>query len=508
MKNYITEAFASKVDKSISMDFLRKRSNMSIEHFETPKTNDLIQRANYALPRIPHNFSVIFYLISYLVSVVVSFSLLTVYGFWVPLLAIATIVPGIFIVFRYTKKFFNQNNALVSIKRKSGYFQSIFSDLSVLQETKIVGGTKRLLNQTEKIKTTLHERWKKALLSWYKPRFFVPLYEEIILFCLILFFVPKVLSAEITIGHFTLLLAMLSSLKGNTRGSVRESAKLMENSLFFKDFFEFLDLKPTLDYPKNGMKFKDFNSPTIEFKKVSFNYPNGQKVFSNISFKIKAGEQVAFVGENGAGKTTLIKLLCRFYDPTKGEVLINGINLKELDITNWHRHLGLLTQTFAQYRMTPRENITMGDPLKKFDKKRMELSAKLANADKMINEFKNGYNQQIGREFDKGIGLSGGQWQKLALARAFYGDKPIMILDEPTSAVDAEAEYDIFENLKKHTKGKTILFVSHRFSTVRHANKIIVIDKGKILEQGTHKELMTKKKIYAKLFKIQSKGYK
>jgi ABC-type multidrug transport system fused ATPase/permease subunit len=230
-------------------------------------------------------------------------------------------------------------------------------------------------------------------------------------------------------------------------------------------------------------------------------------VLHKVSFTIEPGESVALVGHNGAGKTTIIKLLCRFYDVSDGEILINGINIKHLDLSGWYKFLGTLFQEFVRYHFTIKENIFLGAPGKNDEIAMKEAAVKSGAAD-FIERLPDKYDQKLGKEFADGEELSGGEWQKLAIARAFYEEPPVLILDEPTSAIDAEAEYEIFNNLEKQYKNKTLILVSHRFSTVRNANKIVVIDGGKIVESGTHEELMNVGGLYARLFSIQAKGYR
>ena len=252
--------------------------------------------------------------------------------------------------------------------------------------------------------------------------------------------------------------------------------------------------------------FKNIKPPKIEFKNVSFTYPNGREVLKDVSFVVEPEESVALVGVNGAGKSTIIKLLCRFYDVTSGEILVNGINIKKLKLSNWYKFLGTLFQDFVKYNFTVRDNIMLGKP-GLIDDKRMKDAALKSGAYEFIRTFEKGYSQMLGRHFENGEELSSGQWQKLAIARTFYEKAPVLILDEPTSAIDAESEYEIFKNLERVYKNKTLLLVSHRFSTVRNANKILVIDGGKIIEQGSHQELLEENGKYATMFKTQAKGY-
>jgi len=226
-----------------------------------------------------------------------------------------------------------------------------------------------------------------------------------------------------------------------------------------------------------------------------------------VCFEIKAGEKMAFVGQNGAGKTTLTKLFLRFYEPTEGEILLDGININRFDIDDYRQRFGVIFQDFFKYEFTLRENIAVGEISQLSNDTVIHEAAEKSLAVQVIDDMVNGIDQQLGRRFSNGQELSGGQWQKVALARAYMKDTDVMILDEPTSALDAQAEYDVFKRFIALTKGKTSIIISHRFSTVRMADRIIVLKDGQILESGTHEELMTTPKMYAELFKLQAAGY-
>jgi len=254
------------------------------------------------------------------------------------------------------------------------------------------------------------------------------------------------------------------------------------------------------------MNLKSSPPPYIEFQNVSFSYLPETLILKKISFKLAPGERLAIVGPNGAGKSTLIKLLLRFYDPSSGRILVNDIDLKDLKRDNWYEFVGTLFQDFSHYLISVKDNIRLGNP-ELVDNERMIEAAKKSGAHEFIEKLPKKYDQKLGRRFEDSVEISAGQWQKLALARAFYEEAPVLILDEPTSAIDAEAEAEIFENLNKTYKDKTLIFVSHRFSTVRNADKIIVLKDGAIAEEGTHESLMKQSGIYARMFRKQAKGY-
>ena len=320
--------------------------------------------------------------------------------------------------------------------------------------------------------------------------------------------IRSVLLGEITLGELTFLSASFNRLRNSLQTFFSNFTRITESALYLKDYFDFIDLI----IPDQGKQFLELPSEIkqgFSIENVHFSYPGSDhEVLKGISFKLKAGEKMAFVGQNGAGKTTLIKLMLRFYEPTQGSILLDGININAYNKAEFQQMFGVIFQDFFRYEFTLRENIAVGDITAVKDDKRIANAAQLSLANEVIKDLKNGYETQLGKRFKQGQELSGGQWQKVALARAYMKDALVMVLDEPTSALDAKAEYEVFERFIDLTKGKTSIIISHRFSTVRMADRILVLEDGQILELGTHEELMNAPKLYAELFDLQAQGYK
>lgn len=297
---------------------------------------------------------------------------------------------------------------------------------------------------------------------------------------------------------------------GGALNAIFGTLSRMQDAIQFADnFFTVIKTQPQIVDKPEAIKLAASKAPQIEFKNITFTYPGQTKpVFKDLSFTIKAGEHIALVGENGAGKTTIIKLLMRFYLPDSGEILINGQNLSDLSIESWYSQLASLFQTFNMYPLPINENIYIGRPDQKDDEARLEQAADFSGLSKLVKKYEHGWETVLDASFEKGIEPSGGQWQRVALGRAFYRQAEFLILDEPTSAIDAKAEYDIFNNIFDHYNDKTVLIVSHRFSTVRRANRIIVLEKGEIIEEGSHAKLMKNKGLYYDMFSKQAEGYK
>ncbi len=320
----------------------------------------------------------------------------------------------------------------------------------------------------------------------------------------------RVLAGTLSVGQFTLVFQQALNLTFSAESILNMYSSISSRNKYLDKFFEFLATEKVIKSPTNPELIPEKPKPTeIEFKEVSFKYPGTERyILKDFNLIIKSGEKIALVGENGAGKTTLIKLLLRFHDITEGEILLNGVNIKKVDLHKWHKEIGALFQDFIKYQFTLKENVYFGELSKPRKTRLLKDAIFKSGADKFIETLPDGKDQIVGKMFEGGIDLSGGQWQKVALARAFYRNAPLLILDEPTSAIDAKAEYEIFEKVQNLQKDKTVIIISHRFSTVRNADRILVLDGGKIVEEGNHKELMSKKGLYEELFTLQAQGYK
>jgi ATP-binding cassette subfamily B protein len=284
---------------------------------------------------------------------------------------------------------------------------------------------------------------------------------------------------------------------------------MYENSLYLTNLFDFLEYAPLIQSPPDAVKLLPPLTAGIEFRNVSFTYPGkSEAALRDVSFMVRLDETVALVGQNGAGKTTIVKLLTRLYDPDRGQILLNGRDIREYDLDSLRHTVGVIFQDYATYFFSARENIGVGRLAEIENREMVESAAARSGADIAINKLPSGYETTLGRWFDEGYQLSGGEWQKVALARAFMRDAEILILDEPTASLDARAEYEIFARMKELTEGKMAVFISHRFSTVRLADRILVLEDGRIKEDGTHEQLLALGGTYAELFNLQAASYR
>ncbi len=282
-----------------------------------------------------------------------------------------------------------------------------------------------------------------------------------------------VLKGLLGVGQFTLIFQQTINLSSSAEEILNEYSSISMRSKYLDKFFEFINTPKTINLPLKSTDIPKEPKPAeIEFRNVSFKYPGTKReILKDFNLTIKSGEKIALVGENGAGKTTIIKLILRFHDVSEGEILINGVNIKEVNLDQWHEQIGALFQDFIKYQFTFKENVVFGNINNQEDKELLKQAIEKSGAKNYLDKLPKKYHQVLGKMFEEGVDLSGGQWQKLALARAFYRNSPILILDEPTSAIDAKAEYEIFERVQKLEEDKTVIIISHRFSTVRNDGK-------------------------------------
>jgi ATP-binding cassette subfamily B protein len=304
-------------------------------------------------------------------------------------------------------------------------------------------------------------------------------------------------------------LSLFRSSQGTFQGLFDNVNRLFENGLFMDNLFSFLNLTPQMPVAANPIPMPARITQGLEFRHVWFRYPGREDwALRDLNLSIAAGEKIALVGQNGAGKTTLIKLMTRLYDPTEGQILLDGVDLREYDLDELRQRVGVIFQDFVKYQLSVKENIGFGQIDRLDDVAQVANSAERGGADSVVAELPEGMDTMLGRWFEKGHELSGGQWQKIALSRAFMRDGEVLVLDEPTSALDAEREYEIFQRFRDLTEGKIAVLISHRFSTVRMADRIAVIEDGQISELGSHAELLARGGTYARLFEMQAEGYR
>lgn len=321
--------------------------------------------------------------------------------------------------------------------------------------------------------------------------------------------ISRTVGGKLSIGDLTFLAGSFRQLRSLLEGVLSRFTSISQGAIYLSDLFDFLQIKPRIVLSSSPLPFPNPIQSGFTFENVGFCYASSDRwAIRHLSFTLNPGEKLALVGENGAGKTTLVKLLARLYDPTEGRILLDGIDLREYDLNELRLQIGIIFQDYLRYQMSIAQNIAVGNIQEKENRILIEASAHQSLADILVEKLPDKYDQMLGRRFNKGIELSGGEWQKIALARAYMRDAQLLILDEPTAALDARAEYEVFQRFAELTKGKSAVLISHRFSTVRMADRILVLENGQMNEIGSHEELLQKNGLYAELFNLQALGYK
>ena len=319
----------------------------------------------------------------------------------------------------------------------------------------------------------------------------------------------RTLAGAMTVGDLTFLAGAFSRSRSLIESIFSGFNNIAEQALYIKDLFDFFETKPSIISPPNALLAPRPIRTGFEFRAVSFSYPGSAKrVLDRIDFRFDAQERIALIGENGAGKSTLVKLLARLYDPTEGQILLDGNDLRDYSVEDLRKEIGVIFQDYMRYDMTAADNIGFGRIDQLHNQARIEESAAKSLADPVIQALSGGYRQMLGRRFDGGVDLSAGQWQKIALGRAYMRDAQVLILDEPTASLDARAEYEVFQRFADLTRGRMAVLISHRFSTVRMADRILVLSDGRMIEHGSHSQLIAMGGRYAELFELQAAGYR
>jgi ATP-binding cassette subfamily B protein len=488
---------------------LDKISSLDVEYFENSAFKNKLQKVADSYQYRPLNMlDYSFNTFQNVLSFVIAIALIAHLSWELGILILFSAVPSFFNQLTNARRIWSLWDGNTEQRKKIYYISDLLQDDMNIKEIKLFGVAPRLLAEFKKIFADFFAENLDLVKRQFKQIGVLNIFTAMIVVSIETSIIVFAARGTITIGDVTYYTTILLGFATATNGLFRNIANLFDTSQYVKEVFSIFDVTPKVVSPANAVKLSFTAPPKIEFKNVSFTYPGSTgKVYDDFSLIIQPGEKIAFVGENGAGKTTFVKLLARFYDVDKGEILINDVNIKQLDLVSWYSALGVLFQDFVRYEYSVKDNIFFGDVLALEKIHDIYHAAELSGAASFIERLRGKYNQMLGKTFENGIDLSTGQWQKIALARAFFRNAPVLILDEPTAAIDAKAESEIFEHVEELSKGKTVLIISHRFSTVKSADIICVIDKGRIIEQGKHKELMKKKGTYATLFNLQAKAY-
>ena len=494
----------------IRAEIIAKALTLDLAYFEDSDFYDRLQNARREGGYKPVELINDTFLIVQNSITLISFALLMLrFSPWLVVVLLATSIPSFIAETRYSERGFRLLTRRAPETRQVNYLSRLLTEDTAVKEIKLfnLGGT--LLNRYTTLFDKFFEEDKSLALRRATAGFGLGLIATLGFYGSYAWIVWYTVQGKISLGDMTLYLAIFRQGQSTFQSILSAVGNIYENNLFMANFFEFLCLEPRMKITGQKRKLPLPLRGGIEFRDIGFRYPDREEwALRGVNLIIRSGEKIALVGHNGAGKTTLIKLLSRLYDPTEGSILIDGIDICDLDPLELQQRIGVIFQDFVRYHLPVRENIGFGQIDAMDDVERIAAAARKSGAHAVAEELPEGYETMLGRWFHDGHELSLGQWQKVALARAFMRDAEILVLDEPTASVDARAEYEIFQNFKALTEGKMAILISHRFSTVRMADRIAVIQEGRIAELGTHDELLRRGGTYAELFSMQAEGYR
>ncbi|MEP6583051.1 MAG: ABC transporter ATP-binding protein [Ginsengibacter sp.] len=434
---------------------------------------------------------------------------LIVFNPWFTFILLFSTIPSFIGEYYFNAKTYSLARSQMARRRELDYISYVGASDQTAKEVRVFDLSPFFIDRYKSIFKKLYSDTKKLATRRTFWGIGLTMLGTIGYYIAFIFIIRQVIAGELTIGSLTFLLGSIRQLGSSLQNVIKRFSTVSQGALYLTDFFDFFTIKPKMKLPINPLPFPKPIKYGFTFENVGFKYVNTTRWANrNLNFTLHAGEKLALVGENGAGKTTLVKLLARLYDPTEGRILLDGHDLRDYNLTELRMEIGIIFQDFLRYQMTTNENIAVGNIKELNNQDLIIKSATQSLASSIIDRLPDKYNQMLGRHFSQGVELSGGEWQKVALARAYMRDAQLMILDEPTAALDARSEYEVFQRFAELTQNKSALLISHRFSTVRMANRILVLEKGEIQEIGSHEELLEKGGQYAELFQLQAMGYR
>jgi ATP-binding cassette subfamily B protein len=491
-------------------EIIAKALTLDLAFFEHPDFYDRLQNARRESGYKPVDLINDTFLIVQHTITLISFAVLLLrFSPWLVVILLAASVPAFIAETRFSEEGFRLLTRRAPETRQINYLARLLTEDSSAKEIKLFNLGDTLLTRYMTLFDKFFREDKSLALRRAIAGFGLGLIATLGFYGSYAWIVWHTVQGKISLGDMTLYLTIFRQGQSTFQAILSAVGSIYENNLFMANLFDFLGLKPQMGVAARNHMLPVPLRSGIEFRGVGFRYPESEEwALHDINLTMRAGEKIALVGPNGAGKTTLIKLLTRLYDPTEGTILIDGIDIRELDPVDLRQRIGVIFQDFVRYHLPASENIGFGqiEALGRMDQ--IIASARKSGAHSIVESLPEGYQTMLGRWFHGGHELSVGQWQKIALARAFMRDAEILVLDEPTSSLDAETEYEIFRHFQELTVGKMAILISHRFSTVRMADRIVVIQEGRIAEIGSHQELLRQEGIYAHLFSIQAEGYR
>jgi len=433
---------------------------------------------------------------------------LLIFNPWLIVLLLITILPAFLGESYFNDQTYALTRSQTPQRRELDYLRFLGASDETAKEIKMFDLSGFVINRFRTLSEKFYLENKRIAIQRSVWGTFFALLGSVGYYGAYIFIIARTVSGNLTIGELTFLAGSFRQLRTLLEGILTRFSAVSQGAIYLGDFFEFFEIKPKINNSQAPRPFPNQLVQGFTFENVGFQYLNSDRWANrHLNFTLNPNEKLALVGENGAGKSTLVKLLARLYDPTEGRILLEGHDLKDYDLTELRLNIGIIFQDFLKYQMTFSQNIAAGNIAEKENEELITASAKQSLADELAKKLPGGYKQMLGKRFSEGVELSGGEWQKVAIARAYMRNAQVLILDEPTSALDARAEFQVFERFTELTRGRMAVLISHRFSTVRMADRILVLEKGEIAEIGTHEELLAKGGRYAELFNLQAMGY-
>ena len=493
----------------LSVQIMEHAATLDLENFEDPEFYDSLQRARQQTVGRIGLLAVLLGIGQSALSLVTLLGVLIVFNGWLVLMLVLAVLPSFIGETHFAGLSYSLLFKWTPERRELDYLRYVATSDVTAKEVKLFGLADYFTRKYERLADEFYEANRALSIKRAATSGGLTVVSTLGYYAAYVFIIVDTVRGFLTLGELTMLVGTFRQSRGMISGILLRSADVYRQSLFLRDLFTFLEMKARTASPEHPVPVPRPIRDGVVFENVGFRYPDKEDwALRGVSLRIGANERVALVGENGAGKTTLVKLLARLYDPTEGRILLDGIDLREYDVDELRGMIGVIFQDFVRYDLKVRENIAVGQIDAIDDQPRIVRAAEMSLADSVIAGLESGLDHMLGRRFKGGANLSGGEWQKVGLARAYMRDAQILILDEPTASLDARAEYQVFERFADLTEGRMAVLISHRFSTVRMADRIVVLEDGSVTEDGTHDELLVLSGRYAELFTLQAAGYR